>query len=87
MPAHDLLTEGLWLMLFGMGIVFTFLVVLVFALGAMSKLAALLDPRSAEVPTQLAPAGVQKASVDSDPVAVIAAAVARYRATNRQRNR
>ncbi|MET0080314.1 MAG: OadG family transporter subunit, partial [Candidatus Thiodiazotropha lotti] len=39
MPIEDLLLSGVNLMLLGMGIVFTFLLVLVFTMKGMSKLA------------------------------------------------
>ena len=42
MPVSGLIMDGLGLMLLGMGIVFSFLVILVFAMNLMSRLAA--DP-------------------------------------------
>ena len=87
----EILQEGLNLMLLGMGIVFTFLVVLVFALMGMSRIAAALEPShglaardSAAASPAMAPttpgAG---AEIDGEIIAAITAAVARFRATKR----
>ena len=74
----DLLTQGVELMLLGMGIVFGFLGVLVFTLRGMSLLADRLHP-----PQPLQPASPQPIDVSDHRrvVAVITAAVARYRAS------
>jgi oxaloacetate decarboxylase gamma subunit len=70
-----LLLESLRLMLIGMGIVFSFLLVLVGILRLMSWMVLRLAPMSAEPePMTHAP------SAEGPPVAVIAAAIARYRA-------
>lgn len=76
MPISDLLATGLQLMLLGMGIVFGFLILLVFTLKAMSWLAGRL-PVSEPPPTASAPPPSQAA--DATLIAVISAAVARYR--------
>ncbi len=84
MPVFELLMEGVWLMLLGMGIVFTFLIVLVFALHGMSRLAAAIERRRGVVPliaaTDTAPHLVDQAAA-GELAAVIGAAVARYRST------
>ncbi len=84
MPVFELLMEGVWLMLLGMGIVFTFLIVLVFALYGMSRLAAAIERRHDAVPltaaTESAPHLVDQAA-EGELIAVIGAAVARYRST------
>ncbi len=84
MPVSALLMEGVWLMLLGMGIVFTFLIILVFALYGMSRLAAAIERRRGAVPlsaaTEGAPHLVDQAA-DDELAAVIGAAVARYRST------
>jgi oxaloacetate decarboxylase gamma subunit len=74
----SLLVQGVELMLLGMGIVFGFLTILVFTLRGMSLLADRLDdtpeiPLAAPVPINV--------SDNRQLVAVIAAAVSRYRAS------
>lgn len=73
----DLLIQGVELMVLGMGIVFTFLTVLVFTLRGMSLLAERLDdtPPGSATPEPI------NISDDRQLVAVISAAVARYRAS------
>ncbi len=77
----NLLSEGFNLMIFGMGFVFVFLTLLVFATGAMSKIATKYAP---EAPPQrgkpraaVAPAA-QGASND-ELIAVLSATVHKYR--------
>ena len=85
MPFADLMLVGVKLMLLGMGIVFSFLIVLVFAVKGMSRLANWLAPESAaEASALLAGAGsttqaVVGQSQDEEVVAVISAAIARFR--------
>jgi oxaloacetate decarboxylase gamma subunit len=73
----NLVMQGVELMLLGMGIVFGFLTLLVFTLRGMSLLADRLD--GGEMPQPAAPAPLD-VSDNRQLVAVIAAAVARYRA-------
>ena len=85
MPVTDMMMDGVSLMLIGMGIVYIFLTVLVFAMKGMSRLAILLGERqgSAEAsahPTAGAASG--QANLRGDLIAVISAAVSRYRATH-----
>ena len=80
MPITDLMMTGVELMFMGMGIVFSFLILLVFILKVMSWLAArFLTP---EPPAPIS-AAAQPVPADDTLVAVISAAVARYRTTRR----
>lgn len=74
---ESLMSQALDLMIAGMGFVFVFLVILIGATTLMSKLAIKLEPPAPEAPA--APA--QPASPMNDPrlMAVITAAVAKYR--------
>jgi oxaloacetate decarboxylase gamma subunit len=82
MSETALLLESLRLMLIGMGIVFSFLLLLVGILRLMSWVALRLAPVS------VAPEPMTSASgADAAPVAVIAAAIARYRAGRRTGSR
>jgi oxaloacetate decarboxylase gamma subunit len=85
MPISDLLMSGVSLMAMGMGIVFVFLLILVFAMKGMSRLAMLLSERQGGAETliyQTAGAAQGEAGVRGDLVAVISAAITRYRATH-----
>ena len=81
MPVTDLLIEGSKLLVLGMGIVFTFLVMLVGAMKVMSAVALRLSP---EEPTSNAPVSPNASSNSEDQnlVAVISAAITQFR--NRQ---
>jgi len=82
----NLLSEGIELMLFGMGFVFVFLTLLVFVTGLMSKLVMKYAPAPEIKPTKKnrkpaapsASASVTAANND-ELVAVISAAVHKYR--------
>jgi oxaloacetate decarboxylase gamma subunit len=74
----QLLLQGFELLLLGMGIVFGFLTLLVFMLRAMSGLAAKLTPAEVDL-VETPPSG--PVSDDRQILAVISAAVARYRAS------
>lgn len=82
MPMSDLLTNGFELMLLGMGIVFIFLIILVAALNVMSRIAFYFD--AAEEPAPGAAANPQIAGKPGNTalIAVISAAVSRYRSTH-----
>ncbi|MCU7905001.1 MAG: OadG family protein [Candidatus Thiodiazotropha sp. (ex Epidulcina cf. delphinae)] len=85
MPITDLLLSGVNLMVIGMGIVFTFLLVLVFTMKGMSKLALLVVQRQGVAETlssQPLATGQGRAGVRGDLVAVITAGINRYRATH-----
>ncbi len=83
MPFADLMLVGLKLMLLGMGIVFSFLIVLVFALKGMSMLADWLAPE-ADIPAVagIAPTQPILQTHDEELVAVISAAVTRFRSNH-----
>jgi oxaloacetate decarboxylase gamma subunit len=84
MPASELLMEGLVLMVLGMGIVFTFLIMLVFVLLGMSKIACALDAKHGITPIPATPVAVSASTPDnSEMIAVIAAAIHRFRAGKR----
>jgi len=73
----NLLSEGLTLMLLGMGIVFTFLAMLVLTMYGMSWLAQRLAPAEVARPAAILP---RAASDENDElVAVVSAAIHRYR--------
>ncbi|MCU7796149.1 MAG: OadG family protein [Candidatus Thiodiazotropha sp. (ex Semelilucina semeliformis)] len=85
MPITDMLMSGVSLMLVGMGIVFTFLLVLVFTMKGMSKLAIFVAERhgSSEAQSHHPSTALQgQAGTRGDLIAVISAAVSRYRATH-----
>ncbi len=78
----NLFSEGLTLMVFGMGFVFVFLTLLVFATGIMSRLATRYLPEPVKAPKprpQPAAAGGAAASNNDEVVAAITAAVHKYR--------
>ena len=77
MPLTDLLLKGVELMLIGMGSVFVFLTALVLALKGMSLLAARLQPQTAVT----ASGGGTPPAEDDQLIAVISAAISRYRST------
>ena len=85
MPISDMLMSGVSLMVVGMGIVFTFLLTLVFAMKGMSRLATLISERQGSTETLTFPAAGAAQGQDGvrgDLIAVISAAVSRYRATH-----
>ncbi|MCX4025250.1 OadG family protein [Endozoicomonas sp. SM1973] len=80
----ELLNEGLNLMLFGMGFVFLFLTLLVFATGLMSRL--ITKYSNEEIPSVSQPAAsatVVATQQDEQLVAVISAAIKQYRSRHR----
>jgi len=78
MPVSELMMAGVQLMLVGMGIVFAFLMVLVVTMTGMSRLAVSLEGE------QPAAGAAAKTSGETDEalVAVISAAIKRYRDTH-----
>lgn len=75
MAIYDLLLQGVNLMFLGMGMVFLFLAILVVALNAMSRLAAYLS--GPEAPQAAPPCAARRE--DTELIAVISAAINRYR--------
>ena len=85
MPFVDLMLVGFKLMLLGMGIVFGFLIVLVFALKGMSMLAEWLAPEiDAPAIAGMNQPKSDSLSQDEELIAVISAAVARFRGNHRR---
>ena len=86
MPISDLLLTGVNLMFVGMGIVFVFLVVLVFTMLGMSKIAMRFEPERQDDHAGLAnppSSATQQIGLRGDLVAAISVAVSRYRAKHR----
>jgi oxaloacetate decarboxylase (Na+ extruding) subunit gamma len=85
MPVTEMLMSGVNLMIIGMGIVFIFLLVLVFVMKGMSKLAVLLEPQGGGEALSHQPAATTQGEdgMRGDLIAVIGAAVSRYRASHR----
>jgi len=79
MPVTELLKEGVELMLLGMGSVFVFLTMLVLALKLMSRLAQALAPQEAVVSSSTRAVISSKPGEEDELLAVISAAIARYR--------
>jgi oxaloacetate decarboxylase gamma subunit len=83
MPTIDLILSGMNLMLIGMGVVFSFLILLVYSMLVMSQLARLTD-RGKEIHENkpITPVVQSSAGARVELVAVISAAISRYRATH-----
>lgn len=84
MPVSELLVVGLKLMGMGMGIVFTFLVVLVFTMKGMSRFAAKFNTTELQAANQNTLQTTLPAHAESDKqlIAVISAAISRFRRTD-----
>lgn len=81
----DLLTQAIELMFLGMGIVFLFLTILVFATGYMSKLVLRFAPDEKPVEARRTQSsGQTSASNDEQLLAVLSAAVAKYRSDQKK---
>ena len=83
MPMADLLMQGVKLMALGMGIVFCFLVLLVFMMQGMSWLAHRIGGAE-HYHAEPAPSPAPARAFEADLIAVIGAAVYRYRAQHRK---
>lgn len=81
MTPAELLLEGVELMLFGMGIVFAFLILLVFAIRLMSALVTRFAPEPA--PLAATTPALPSAPVDPDTLTAIQAAIRQHRAKRR----
>lgn len=79
MTFGEMMMEGVGLMLVGMGIVFAFLIVLVFAMKGMSRLAIALGGPPPSATPQVPVAVTPREAEQDELAAVIAAAIARYR--------
>jgi len=79
MSEQSLVAQGLELMVFGMGVVFVFLTMLVFVTGFMSKLVNKLAPVQEPVPARVRAAAPQ-GGVDPQLLKVLSAAVKEHRA-------
>lgn len=76
----NLISEGINLMVFGMGFVFVFLTLLVFSTAGMSKVVGKYFPEAPAQPKAAKPASVAAAANNNDElVAVMTAAVHKYR--------
>jgi len=78
----ELVSQGLALTVFGMGTVFVFLTILVFATNIMSTLVNKFAPEEAPAPAAPAPQA-QTQGVDPQLVKVLSAAVKQYRANQK----
>ena len=79
MAVTDLMLDGINLLLLGMGTVFVFLALLVGAMSLMSRLAARLSPEPQPVPPTAPIPQPKGAGGDDEVIAVISAAISRYR--------
>ncbi len=85
MQDHELLQDGLALMALGMGVVFVFLTLLVISVTLMSKLINRFQPAPLATDTNKKSPHAQPSAGQSDEMlAVISAAVHRYRSTRRR---
>lgn len=81
MQPSELISEGISLMLFGMGFVFVFLTLLVYATGAMSNIVTrFVKQAPAETTNKPAPASAPAAGNNNELIAVMTAAVHKFRA-------
>ncbi len=87
MPMSDLIMNGFELMLLGMGIVFTFLMILVVALNVMSRIAFHFDNTEEELTATTSTPATQTMGKPENTalIAVISAAISRYRSAHSQR--
>ncbi|MGI0119988.1 OadG family protein [Zooshikella sp. RANM57] len=86
MAPAELMTEGLYLMLLGMGFVFVFLTLLVYATELMSIIVQKYFPEKL-IPTKLAKTGpVPAETEDTQLIAVISAAIQQYRKKHTDRD-
>ena len=79
MHSSELISEGINLMLFGMGFVFVFLTLLVFVTGLMSSTVNKLVKPAPEATSKPAPVSASAAGNQDELIAVMTAAVHKYR--------
>ena len=85
MQDSELLHDGLALMALGMGFVFVFLTVLVISVTLMSKLIGRFQPAPAtSIPVKNTATSATSSVKDGEVIAVISAAVHRYRISRRR---
>ncbi|AJY52040.1 MULTISPECIES: OadG family transporter subunit [Halomonadaceae] len=85
MQDYELLQDGLALMALGMGVVFVFLTILVISVTLMSKLIDRFQPAPIAVDaSKKSPSSPAPVSQNDEMLAVISAAVHRYRSTRRR---
>ncbi|MBU2711429.1 OadG family protein [Zooshikella harenae] len=86
MTPAELMTEGLYLMLLGMGFVFVFLTLLIYATELMSAVVQKYFPEKL-IPAKLAKIGpVPAEAEDTQLIAVISAAIQQYRKKHTDRD-
>ncbi len=84
MQDQELLQDGLALMALGMGVVFVFLTILVISVTLMSRLVGRFQPAPAAAEAgKKSPQPAGSAAQNDEVLAVISAAVHRYRSTRR----
>ena len=82
---NDLMSQAVDLMIAGMGFVFVFLIVLVFATGLMSKLILRFAPEEPATPARTPRAKPKApASVDPDTAEAIKKAIAQFRSRHKK---
>jgi len=74
----EMLTSGVKLMLIGMGIVYTFLLLLVWVIQQTHKIIHRLEQQSPPIATETARVSIAEPSDDNSTIAAIAAAIHRY---------
>lgn len=80
MTPSELLLEGVELMLFGMGFVFAFLVLLVGVVSLMSRMIGVFAASAAAAPTPVSVARPASHEPDAQTLAAIQSAIAQHRA-------
>lgn len=82
---NELISQGVSLMLLGMGVVFVFLTLLVFATSTMSRIVEKYFPEPHSItPASSSPIPSEGAQVDPRILAAIKAAIAEHRSKTRQ---
>jgi len=81
---NELMSQAVELMIAGMGFVFVFLIILVFATGAMSKLIARFAPEPATPAKTPRAKPKAPASVDPDTAEAIKKAIAQFRSRHKK---
>lgn len=76
---EHLLSEGLTLLVFGMGFVFVFLTLLVVVTSSMSKLVMRFEPEPVPKPPKKPTTAPQASADDDELIAVMTAAIHKYR--------